>query len=504
MAVKEIKGPKKQNGSKNNKAKHKIGLGIAGLHFLVLVVFLVFLAIMNVLDMKLLLVIGGALTLLWLAAFLCQFSDKMHIPGKILSILLCAVMGFGIVAMAQVNSTLGNMTNNEYKVDKMVVIVKADDSAEKIEDALSYTFGRQNTDVGTEGEKAGKAQEQIESDHGVDLQVKVYDSVDGVVQALYDGDVQAIIMNEAMRNTIEEHFEDFSEDTKILHEVIFKTKVEKTEKKTGDVTKDTFNVYISGIDVYGDISTNSRSDVNIIATINPTTKQVLLTTTPRDYYVEIPGVSSGRKDKLTHAGIYGVDCSMETLEEIYGGIDIDYYVRLNFSGLEKIIDAIGGVTVYSEYSFTSFGHSFTKGENYMDGETALAFARNRKNVPGGERQRGKNQQQVIKGIIRKITSPSVLANYASILDAVSSCVQTNLSDAQMKSLVKMQLKDNASWNVISLAANGTGGRDYCYSYTGKSLYVMYPDSSTIDYIKGVMNKVHDGETLTEADENGLD
>lgn len=140
----------------------------------------------------------------------------------------------------------------------------------------------------------------------------------------------------------------------------------------------------------------------------------------------------------------------------------------------------------------------------MSGAEALGFARDRKSVPGGERQRGKNQQQVIKGIINKVTSPSVLANYTDILDAVGGCIQTNMTDDQLKDLVKMQLSDGAEWNIVSLAANGKGGRDYCYSYSGKSLYIMYPDYSTVEYIGGIMQKVFDGETLTKADEEGLD
>lgn len=488
--------------TKKSKFPHKVGLALSIICLVLIGLFMWNLIKLGMLDTMLVMAAGGILLVFWLLGFLCQFTRRLHIPGKLLTILLAVILGIGIYVMSQANNMLGEVTNNtEYKTDKMVVIVKKEDPAQNLNDALSYLFGVQKADSGLEGEKAAKAVEKIETDSGAKLNTAPYESMDEVVQALYDGKVQAIVMNEAVRSIVEEHFETFSLDTRVLEETEFKTKIEKKEEpKKFNITKDPFHIYISGIDVYGKISTNSRSDVNIIATINPTTKQVLLTTTPRDYYVTIPKVSNGKGDKLTHAGIYGVDCSMETLEQLYDDIDINYYVRVNFSGVEKIIDAIGGVKVYSKYAFFDGVNTFEKGYNYMDGKKALAFARNRYNVPGGERQRGKNQQAVIEAMIKKITSPSILADYADILKAVSSCIQTNLSDAQLKSLVKMQLKDNAKWNIISLAADGKGGRDYCYSYTGKSLYVMYPDKSTLKYNRKIMDKVFAGEILTEADE----
>lgn len=481
--------------------KHRIGLIIALIQLVLTVVCLGFIFVLNLLSMTYVAIIGVVLLLIWLIVFLTQFTHKMHIGGKIVSLLMCVVLAMGSYAMLRANSLISDITAADYKIDKMVVIVMKNDPAESLNDTESYKFGIQAVN---EREKTDKAIKEIEDQLDVTLTTVEYDGIDSQVQALYDGKVQAIVMNEGMRGIIEEHFETFSDDTKSLENIEIKTQVEKA--RDIDVTKDTFNIYISGIDVYGDISTNSRSDVNIIATVNPTTGQILLTTTPRDYYVEFPDVTGGSKDKLTHAGIYGVDCSMNTLEELYGGIEIDYYVRVNFSGVEKIIDAIGGVTVHSDYSFTTHispHYSFSKGNNEMNGAEALGFARDRKSVPGGERQRGKNQQYVIEGIIDKITSPAILTNYSKILKAVSGCVQTNLTDAQLKSLVKMQTETGMDWNIISLSANGQNARDYCYSYQGKSLYVMRPDYSTVEYIEQIMQKVYDGETLTEEDEENM-
>ena len=201
--------------------------------------------------------------------------------------------------------------------------------------------------------------------------------------------------------------------------------------------QDPFSVYISGIDVYGEIEQTSRSDVNIIATVNPKTHQILLVTTPRDYYVPIPGISRGQEDKLTHAGNYGVDVSMATLEELYQ-VKIPFFARINFTSLIDIVDHLGGVDVYSEYEFRTSRNSehvmdVQKGLNHFNGEEALAFSRERENVPGGDNQRGKNQQAVITAMIKKMISPQMLMKANSIIDDVSGNVETNMSQEQMQS-----------------------------------------------------------------------
>ena len=265
------------------------------------------------------------------------------------------------------------------------------------------------------------------------------------------------------------------------------------------VKDETFTVYISGIDVYGAIETNSRSDVNIIATVNPTTHQVLLVTTPRDYYVEIPGISGGQKDKLTHAGVYGVDASMATLEQLYD-TEIDFYARVNFTSLIEMVDALGGVDVESEYAFTTSADSgmvmnVVQGINHFNGKQALAFSRERMNVPGGDNQRGKDQQAVITAMIKKMVSPAILTGANGIISSVSGNVDTNMSEEQIQNLIKKQLAEGASWNIKSVAAEGTGDNQLCYSYSGMPLYVMQPDQAVVDMIKSEINAVENGETL---------
>lgn len=254
------------------------------------------------------------------------------------------------------------------------------------------------------------------------------------------------------------------------------------------VTDEPFNVYISGIDVYGDITKESRSDVNLIATVNPKTHKILLTTTPRDYYVEIPGVSEGESDKLTHAGIYGIDTSIATLENLYE-TEIPFYVRVNFTSVEEIVDVMGGVDVESELAFTTGEESgaiveVKEGTNHFTGKEALAFVRERKAFASGDNQRGKNQQALLTGLIKKAMSPMILFRANGMINSVTGNAETNMSEAQIKSLIRMQLNDMKGWEIESVAATGDDStKQYCYSYSGGPLYVTVPDWSSVEEIK---------------------
>ena len=239
-----------------------------------------------------------------------------------------------------------------------------------------------------------------------------------------------------------------------------------------------FVVYISGIDTYGPVSTRSRSDVNILMVVNPDTSKILLVNTPRDFYVQLRG-TTGLKDKLTHAGVYGIDVSMGTLEDLYG-ISIQYYLRINFSSLVNIVDTMGGIDVESAYAFSAQGYNFVVGTNHLSGAAALAFARDRYDFAGGDRVRGENQQRVIEGIIKKMSDPSVLVRYNSILNAVQGSLQTSMPMDVILGMVRQQLTSGQSWQVSSISVNGGDGSEYTYSYPGQKLYVMIPDQATVD------------------------
>lgn len=259
------------------------------------------------------------------------------------------------------------------------------------------------------------------------------------------------------------------------------------------VTDKPFNIYISGIDVYGEITKESRSDVNLIATVNPKKHKILLTTTPRDYYVTIPGVSGDQKDKLTHAGIYGIDTSIATLENLYE-IDIPFYVRVNFTSVEEIVDVLGGVDVESELAFTTGEEAgvvmdVKEGRNHFNGKEALAFVRERKALQTGDNQRGKNQQALLTGLIKETMSPKILLHANSMINSVAGNADTNMSEKQMKALIRMQLGDLKGWEIESVAAAGDDtGKKKCYSYSGGPLYVTVPDEGSVEEIKGKMRE----------------
>lgn len=259
------------------------------------------------------------------------------------------------------------------------------------------------------------------------------------------------------------------------------------------VTDKPFNIYISGIDVYGEITKESRSDVNLIATVNPKKHKILLTTTPRDYYVTIPGVSGDQKDKLTHAGIYGIDTSIATLENLYE-IDIPFYVRVNFTSVEEIVDVLGGVDVESELAFTTGEEAgvvmdVKEGRNHFNGKEALAFVRERKALQTGDNQRGKNQQALLTGLIKETMSPKILLHANSMINSVAGNADTNMSEKQMKALIRMQLGNLKGWEIESVAAAGDDtGKKKCYSYSGGPLYVTVPDEGSVEEIKGKMRE----------------
>lgn len=264
------------------------------------------------------------------------------------------------------------------------------------------------------------------------------------------------------------------------------------------ITKEPFVLYLSGVDNRGELTEKARSDVNILAVVNPTTKRVALINTPRDYYVDLAGTDS--KDKLTHAGLYGVETSMATLGNLYG-IQVDHYIRIDFSGFISIIDAVGGVDVYSDQAFTSVGSpgyydptTFAEGWNHLDGKSALAFARERHAFASGDIQRGINQMKVIDAMANKLKSPTVLMSFSKLMDAVSDCFVTSLSQEQISALVRMQLGDLANWDIESCSVTGSSGKSsQCYSAKGQSLYVMKPDESSVSKAKELIASVLGGE-----------
>ena len=276
------------------------------------------------------------------------------------------------------------------------------------------------------------------------------------------------------------------------------TSGEITGPEANAIVSEPFVLYLSGVDTRGELTENARSDVNILAVVNPVTKRVALISTPRDYYVDLAG--TGSKDKLTHAGLYGVESSMATLGGLYG-ISVDSYIRINFAGFMGIVDAMDGIDVYSDYTFTSVGSpgyydptDFVEGWNHMDGAAALAFARERHAFATGDIQRGINQMKVIQAMLDKLRSPALLTSYTRLMAAVSDCFVTSLSEDQISALVRMQLGDFASWTIESLTVTGSNGSStQCYSAQGQKLYVMKPDEESVAQAQSLIQSVLSGE-----------
>lgn len=413
-----------------------------------------------------------------------QMTDKTYIVGRVLCALICFFYIGGGYYCVNTYSAIDEMAGQQVKVDEISCIVLKDDPAQSIYDTKDYTFGIL---AANDRENTNKALAEVQAAIGKEPATIEYQDNDTLIDALYVKDVKVIVINEANRSPIEEYYKTFSDDTRVLNTHKVETVIQEDEK-LDDITKTPFNVYLSGIDVYGSIKATSRSDVNVIVTVNPNTKQILLTSTPRDYYVPLT-VSNGIPDKLTHAGIHGVDCSIGTLENLYG-IDIDYYVRVNFTSVRKIVDLLGGVKVYSDYDFTSdWGPSFKKGYNQVNGKQALAFCRERHHFANGDYQRGRDHQHMIEAILNKAMSPDILPNYADLLKTASKNFQTNMSTKEITALAKMQLNDMSQWTIKYANAAGQGASKTTYSYQSRKLYVCVPDYNSVAKITKRINKV---------------
>ena len=299
-----------------------------------------------------------------------------------------------------------------------------------------------------------------------------------------------MIYNSALTSLLDEVIEDYSIRVRVIYFKDVTYEIEPVEVDDGDrpITERSFNIYISGIDTDGPITTTSRSDVNIIMTVNARTHKILLTTTPRDYYVVIPYVSDGMRDKLTHAGVYGIDASMATLEELYG-IYMEYYIRINFTSLTSLVDVLGGVDVDSEYEFNAGSYHFVQGINHLDGEAALAFSRERYAFASGDNQRGRNQEAVLTAIIAKLQSPEVLMNADEVMRVFGESMQTNMPKEDIVLMLNHQISEMPHWSVSSQQATGTGDMQPTYSMGALNLYVMWPDEDVIQNLAEKMFEI---------------
>lgn len=402
--------------------------------------------------------------------------SKKKLLSSIVAILMIIVLSVGTFYIGGTLDFFKKISNDK-QIHNFYVVVKADSEYKKVKDIEGETVGIMVQSSDTYSEAQDKLNEKV------NVKYEKAGNYDVLANSLLNGQYDVVFLNSAYYEMALEDVAGFTkEETRILEEIQVVTELEN-KSKVIDVTKDSFNVYVSGIDAEGSISNISRTDVNMIVTVNPTTKTILLTSIPRDYYVKLAQI--GEYDKLTHSGLYGIEETTTTIENLFG-INISHYARVNFTTVVNLVDAIGGITVYSDYSFSSKDldkvtvYDFYAGENYIDGKEALAFCRERKSFSEGDQQRVKNQQAVISGVINKITgSTAILTNYNSILNAVESNFQTSLSQKEMTSFVKMQLGDMTGWDIKTQSVTGTGGFTPVYSMSHTDVYVLYPDQTTV-------------------------
>ncbi len=446
------------------------------------------------------------------AVLVISRSRPLVAVGMVFSLLMSVVLA--VLSFKYVNPFNRGIdkvtTPGSTYIVKYHVVVKLDDSAEKIEDIANDKIGVENNH---DFDAIKKAMDGLAARLSHTINIVAYDSYDDMWNAFMNSDeTRAILMDTNFFGMRRDFYADNGDNidnyVRILDDIDVEINIETDPGQdsgqtgatpNGPLTERPFVLYISGIDVSGSINQKSRSDVNIVMAVNPNTHKILLVTIPRDAYVQFPGVTGDAYDKLTHAGIYGNnDCSVSiaTLEQnVYKGIHIDHWIRVNFTSLEKIVDALGGIEAYSKYSYTSYFTGepvyFSEGMNYMDGWKALVFCRERKSIPGEEPQRGRNQLEVIKGIFNKATSPSIILSYNDVLDQITQNVVTDMSRDDITNLIKRQIDERASWSFETASVEVEYVYDYCYSYGSHKLCVGLIDEESrqdaVNKINAVLN-----------------
>jgi LCP family protein required for cell wall assembly len=425
---------------------------------------------------------------------------------KIVSYFLILIVCTGCFCAAKffytLTSTFDTVAGDSAALLHYGVYVVSDDPAQSIEDTAAYSYGS----------SAGYSEDvlnEVSRQAGQEITAANYDNPFQMLAAFYSGEVQAVILDEAYLDIVSEAepYSDFFHAARCIFSFASEDRssfdfTARSEAEGGsgaeeiisaDPTETPFIMYLSGADSRYDVRSRNRSDVNILAVVNPETCQILLVNTPRDYYISNPA-GDGAKDKLTHLGPYGVDCSAKGLSDLYG-ISIDYTARINFSGFERIIDAVGGITVHPAVTDATYRW---RDEMTFDGQSALAFARNR-GYEGGDRIRGKHQMEILRALADKLMSGSALGNYGEILESLQGMFTTDMPPDVIADFIKMQLNENPDWSFLSCSADGTDTTNAPYSMPGLYAYCMEPDMDTVHFASGLISRILAGEILTPED-----
>ena len=492
-----------------NKALRGIGIVLSILLVVASFYLLYQLIKINVLPTKLLFLITIVFVLLdaIFALLLCYYTRV--VVSKIICVVITLVLIFGSCMggyyISKTGSLLTNITNvTKHAKNTVSVVVKQSSDIKNKSQLNGLSVGTLRT-IGTQG--SSKALKELSKD-GIVMNQSEYDSLSAMLEAFYNGEVDSIIINESSRSQIldMESYADFDNNTRVVYQTSYK--VENTDKANAvsDITSKPFNVLISGSDTRGGFDENGRSDVIMVATVNPKTGIILLTSIPRDYYVTTAcdagdGCQQGALDKITHTGIHGTNTTKRTVEQLLG-IEINYTFKVGFDTVTDIVDAVGGIDVNVEpgYECSNFLHapglSVHAGVNHLNGEQALGYARERYAYSEGDRQRTKNQQQVLMGIVNKVTSPAIVTNYASIMDSMANTFSTTMSNDEITSLIKYQINNNLKWKMEQYMVDGTGDTLMC-AELGDAASVMVPNQSTVKMAKDKINAVLAGKSADD-------
>ncbi len=437
----------------------------------------------GILPIKYLFIIFVILLILnyFLFRFIISKNWLKRMIGSVMCILFSIFLGVGIFYGSATLNFFERAFQSREKIENYQVLVLNDSNYGSLKEFKNGKIGVPRTNF-SEGAKL--LQSEIKSRTSLTLQ-EIDNST--LVDSLLNKNLRVIVMEESQKNLFAEINDDFRNNVKVLETISIKFKNEVKRKDT-KITKQPFSIYVSGTDDYGVINKVTRSDVNMILTINPITHQVLMTSIPRDYYVSLEGMTDA-KDKLTHASLYGIDTSMKTLEKLLN-TNIDYYLKINFSSLVNLVEAVDGIDITNEEEFTAHYYDepinewvtyhFKEGLNHLNGKQALAYSRERKSFVLGDRTRALHQQQVLSALIQKIASPSILKNYTTILNALDGSFDTDLSFDELMSFLQKQIDAGSSWNISNNILEGTDGNKHVYSMSGVTTYVMIPDQESVE------------------------
>lgn len=460
----------------NKKERTKIMPFFKYLAFILILITIITLGLFKFIDVLpgeyflILCILLGIISLGLSLLILTKHGPKKRAIGTFLSVIYLVLLILAIVYELNTIGFLKKLGFKNYKTENYSVLVLKSSVYQEINDLDKKNIG--SLEFNTDGLKESK--EKIEKK--ISPKFTTYDDISELKKNLINKKVDAILIENSILAILTEDDGEFANSYKVIYDFSVDIETKDIAKKV-DITKDTFSIYVSGIDTYGAVSSVSRSDVNMVITVNPKTDKILITSIPRDYYVPLAGKNG--KDKLTHAGIYGVETSVKTIEDLLD-TKINYYIKVNFTSLIKVVDTLGGVKVYSKYNFTSMdGYTYKEGYNNVNGEKALSFVRERKAFNGGDRVRVENQAAMIKALVEKATNPSIITKYNSLLKTLDKLFVTNLNMEDVTEFIKKQIDDMRGWEVDNQSLDGKDAFEYTYSYKGTKLYVMTPNNETI-------------------------